>query len=858
MRTSGPAPPASFLQDGRRPRSPSPRGPTAKRFRGRSGTLPLDNWSSFQTPPCRVRDSSLGCDRTSLSSARTLRYVDQLKPSSEPCAQETSLVTLRAAQARVFDQAQTQASQQANVTSQAVMPVASSGFQCNSAGPLTELSQNSLHRFNDRKPIVKSMQSPLPAPNFPLQCTPIASYRLPRQSDENSYHSSQTSKQLMQSGHATRASLPVASAASQLVPGVPVQYLQQCSVPLADITEGHRQGYAKLASLSAESLSSPGTPAVSSRCQPESLGTLALQVAQASLGIKGHSTIQSPPRASVSQRTTCAWPSSAALSRFSTGAVSEVNEPEIRAGWFKSPVEATSMEQLNYAHERGWFTTLQLDHTEAWKEFHVDFCKGWFGSTAQVNILSGRAAVGGQFQRPKDGCVAIYFPGFQVVSIKLLFRNMGTACCTMPSPDSAFLGLQYAGIQLSPSALPLGFSVNLKRKLCSDLTRGEQLARAYFLGTIAPALGGANDQDAARIEGLVEGMAPGEQMVSDGCIPAIFDDRPGSKVVSLKFRSVAQSASAPRFLELWQSPPGEPAQVTHVLLKRGDNPHLDRFALAMARVFNHLWREEGVAVSVAGQPELVQNVLYRVLQAGVRTSVIEAVPGCSPVRSFHDRHSKVLLAMFGDAWWQGDLNDWVPSAPLLASAAAAFTTAYVLDVADRHQDNMLVTREGRLFNIDFGYLFGEHPRLVDAKPFAIPVAFRTALVQSGQLWGIFKAACVKAFAALVKHREFVILQAIEISRALGSHFLMTHALTFGKRLVDPGIQVALSALAGRSGVGTGFDTAGSAINSLDMFPDACLDSFVEVVGCQLSQSIDRGVHGHQRKDFVHERRCVLM
>jgi len=212
-----------------------------------------------------------------------------------------------------------------------------------------------------------------------------------------------------------------------------------------------------------------------------------------------------------------------------------------------------------------------------------------------------------------------------------------------------------------------------------------------------------------------------------------------------------------------------------------------------------------------------------------------------------------MFAMFGDAWWQGDLNDWVPSAPLLASAAAAFTTAYILDIGDRHQDNMLVTRDGHLFNVDFGYLFGDHPRFVDAQPFAIPVAFRTALVQNGPLWGVFKAACVRAFATLVKHREFVVLQAIETARALGSHFLITNALTFGKKLADPGIEVAQKALSRRPEV-----VQGCLFNVLDMCSDASLDSYIEVVGRDLSQKIDRGVYGHQAKDIIHERRCAVM
>lgn len=487
------------------------------------------------------------------------------------------------------------------------------------------------------------------------------------------------------------------------------------------------------------------------------------------------------------------------------------------------------MEQLNFAHDQGCFFELRMDHTATWRECFLDFRKAGFTQDACVSILSGSAARQQGGIEHSTNRMAIYFGGFRLTSVKLLFRNPGTACCTLLSQSPTSCGLQSAVIEAR--ALPLGFSISLQTKAWHELTQDEALAREYFQSTLGPTLSGQHSLAAAHLESVLGSMQPGEQRRVHG-VPALFDGRVNSQVLAVRLKGQANSASAPRFLELWQAPPGHRAERKHILLKHGDNPHSDRFALAMAQVFNHVWQQEFVAVSVAGHKELVQNVTYGIVQAGVRTSVIEVVSGSTAVRSFHDRHSKLMLAMFGDAWWQGDLNDWVPSAALISSAAAAFTTAFVLDVGDRHQDNMLVTRDGRLFNIDFGYLFGEQPRFVDAKPFAIPVAFRTALVQNGPLWSIFKAACIKAFAALVKHRDFVVFQAIEAAHSLGSHFLVTRATTLGRRLEVP---------AGRQ------------------VRDSNLESFVEALGPDLAQRIERGVYGHQAKDIIHERKfCTVM
>jgi phosphatidylinositol 3-kinase len=48
---------------------------------------------------------------------------------------------------------------------------------------------------------------------------------------------------------------------------------------------------------------------------------------------------------------------------------------------------------------------------------------------------------------------------------------------------------------------------------------------------------------------------------------------------------------------------------------------------------------------------------------------------------------------------------------------------YLLGIGDRHLENLLLTTDGHLFHIDFGYIFGRDP-----KPFPPPMKFPKEMV----------------------------------------------------------------------------------------------------------------------------------
>jgi phosphatidylinositol 3-kinase len=60
-----------------------------------------------------------------------------------------------------------------------------------------------------------------------------------------------------------------------------------------------------------------------------------------------------------------------------------------------------------------------------------------------------------------------------------------------------------------------------------------------------------------------------------------------------------------------------------------------------------------------------------------------------------------------------------------ASLAAYCVMTYVLKIGDRHDNNILVTRDGRLLHIDYGYILGDV-----TKPFTPPLKLSTEMIET--------------------------------------------------------------------------------------------------------------------------------
>lgn len=92
----------------------------------------------------------------------------------------------------------------------------------------------------------------------------------------------------------------------------------------------------------------------------------------------------------------------------------------------------------------------------------------------------------------------------------------------------------------------------------------------------------------------------------------------------------------------------------------------------------------------------------------------------------------------------------------IRSCAGYCVFTFILGIGDRHLDNLLLTKDGRLFHIDFAYIFGQDP-----KPFPPPMKICREMVESmggpdGALFKRFKSLCFAAFILLRRQAKLLI------------------------------------------------------------------------------------------------------
>eukprot|EP01105_Mastigella_eilhardi_P027975 TRINITY_DN894_c0_g1_i2.p1 TRINITY_DN894_c0_g1~~TRINITY_DN894_c0_g1_i2.p1 ORF type:complete len:546 (-),score=167.31 TRINITY_DN894_c0_g1_i2:88-1725(-) len=208
----------------------------------------------------------------------------------------------------------------------------------------------------------------------------------------------------------------------------------------------------------------------------------------------------------------------------------------------------------------------------------------------------------------------------------------------------------------------------------------------------------------------------------------------------------------------------------YAIFKADDDLRQDMLSLQIISIMDKVWQREDLDM---------QLTLYQCLALDRARGMIEVVLESQTIAAIQK-----VYGGFSAAFKDRPLGSWlrencsseaehqVQVENFIHSCAGYCVATYVLGVGDRHNDNIMLTKQGRLFHIDFGHILGNAEKFHGIKRDRAPFVLTPEMVyvmggEKNPNWQRFIELCCQAFICLRRHhRMFINLFAMMISTGM--------------------------------------------------------------------------------------------
>ena len=247
---------------------------------------------------------------------------------------------------------------------------------------------------------------------------------------------------------------------------------------------------------------------------------------------------------------------------------------------------------------------------------------------------------------------------------------------------------------------------------------------------------------------------------------------------------VMESKKKPLWLTMTNADKTKPDII--FMLKVGDDLRQDSLILQLLKVMDDIWHKEGL--------DMHMNV-YDCISTGYERGLLQVVSNATTLGSMvldatdHDRRNskskskymrkfKSAMKAFGnfdiikDWMWEQVCSDATRTGNdvgleeqmdervmnFIFSTAAYCVASYVLGLGDRHNDNLMMTRSGHFFHIDFGHILGNFKYKLGIKRERAPFVFTPSMkaVMSDSQYDSFVELCCDIYNVLRENSSLLI------------------------------------------------------------------------------------------------------
>ncbi|XP_018579245.1 phosphatidylinositol 3-kinase catalytic subunit type 3 isoform X2 [Anoplophora glabripennis] len=184
------------------------------------------------------------------------------------------------------------------------------------------------------------------------------------------------------------------------------------------------------------------------------------------------------------------------------------------------------------------------------------------------------------------------------------------------------------------------------------------------------------------------------------------------------------------------------------IFKLGDDLRQDQLILQMITLMDKLLRKENLDLKLTPYRVLATSTKHGFVQFIESVTVAEALGSEGSIHNYFKKYHPQENGPYGIV---PDIMD-----TYVKSCAGYCVITYLLGVGDRHLDNLLLTQDGKLFHIDFGYILGRDP-----KPLPPPMKLSKEMVDAmggvnSEHYQEFRKLCYTAFLHLRRHANLML------------------------------------------------------------------------------------------------------